>query len=89
LYESTSDGNITLNTISFPSEYVLDEMALAIMPTEWINELHFAAVQGNDMSSLHLIAQIPSEQTSLIAALTGLIESYQFDKLMLLTQPRK
>ncbi|MGM3308495.1 GAF domain-containing protein [Anabaena sp. WFMT] len=89
LYESTSGSDITLNTISFSSEYVLDQMALAIMPAAWIQELHFAAVQGNDMSSLHLIAQIPPEQTSLIAALTGLIESYQFDKLMLLTQPRE
>lgn len=57
------------------------------MPAEWIAQLHYAAAQGNDTESLKLIAQIPSEQASLTAALSRLVETYQFDQLMELTQP--
>jgi hypothetical protein len=52
------------------------------MPSEWIAQFHNAAAQGNDEVSLKLIHQIPSEQSSLIAGLTKLVETYQFDQLM-------
>ncbi len=67
--------------------YRLDAAALTVMPAEWIAQLHFAAAQGNDVTSLKLIAQIPAEQTSLIKALKKLIEKYQFDRIIMLTQP--
>jgi PAS domain S-box-containing protein len=67
--------------------YRLDAATLAIMPAEWIAQLHFTAAQGNDVESLKLIAQIPPEQTSLIKALNKLVENYQFDRLIMLTQP--
>ena len=68
-------------------DYTLDAAALAIMPSEWIAQLQNAAAQGNDATSLKLIAQIPSEQSSLIEALTRLVETYQFDQLMAIAQP--
>jgi CheY-like chemotaxis protein len=63
-------------------DYTLDAAALSIMPFEWITQFHNAAAQGNDEVSLKLIHQIPSEQSSLIAGLTQLVETYQFDQLM-------
>lgn len=63
-------------------DYTLDSAALSIMPFEWITQFHNAAAQGNDEVSLKLIHQIPSEQSSLIAGLTQLVETYQFDQLM-------
>ncbi|GAX37137.1 GAF domain-containing protein [Nodularia sp. NIES-3585] len=75
-----------INQISPSADYVLDAAALAIMPVSWIAKLHQVAAQGNDSSSLHLVAQIPAEHTGLIAALTQLIETYQFDKIIALTQ---
>ncbi|MEA5513009.1 GAF domain-containing protein, partial [Nodularia sp. UHCC 0506] len=69
-----------------PVDYVLDTESLAIMPVSWIAQLHLAAAQGNDSSSLQLVAQIPSEHTHLITALIRLIETYQFDKIMIITQ---
>lgn len=65
----------------------LDASALAIMSTEWIAQFRFAAAQGNDATSLKLIAQIPRQHDSLIEALTSLVESYQFDRLLTLTSP--
>lgn len=67
--------------------YRFDAATLTIMPAEWIAQLHFTAAQGNDVESLKLIAQIPPERTSLIKALNKLVENYQFDRLIMLTQP--
>ncbi len=68
-------------------DYMLDAAALSIMPSEWIAQFHNAAAQGNDEVSLKLIHQIPSEQSSLIAGLTQLVETYQFDQLIAIAQP--
>ncbi|WP_414549022.1 GAF domain-containing protein [Anabaena sp. CCY 0017] len=78
--------NTEVNQVSSSADYVLDTTSLAIMPANWIGQLHLAAAQGNDSTSLQLLEQIPSEQIALIAALTQLIESYQFDKIIVLTQ---
>jgi CheY-like chemotaxis protein len=86
LYAETSGNAISPNSEAHKPK-VLDAAALTIMPAAWITQLHFAAAQGNDTSSLNLIAQIPAEHSSLIAALTNLIETYNFDQLMDLTQP--
>jgi len=80
LYE---DSN---NLVPYQSDLVLSPAALEIMPREWINQLHLMATQGNDTLCFELIAQIPPEHTTLIDALTQLIETYQFDKLVALTQ---
>lgn len=81
VYEKTE-----VSLISPSADFVLDPAALAMMPVSWISQLHMAAAQGNDSSSLHLLAQIPSEHTALIQTLTQLIETYQFDKIIALTQ---
>ncbi len=78
--------NTEVSEISPASNYILAPAALAIMPVSWIAQLHLAAAQGNDSSSLQLMTQIPPEHTDLIAALNQLIETYQFDKILTLTQ---
>jgi signal transduction histidine kinase/DNA-binding NarL/FixJ family response regulator len=77
----------TITNKSVPQQFTLDHTALAIMPVEWIDQLYTAAAQGNDVKSLQLITQIPAEQSALITALTDLVETYQFDKIMAITQP--
>ncbi|HEY9736339.1 MAG TPA: ATP-binding protein, partial [Trichocoleus sp.] len=68
------------------SPNAISEVSLAVMPNEWLAQLHRAAAQGNDALSLKLISQIPSEQAPLMEALTRLVENYQFDQLMVLTK---
>jgi signal transduction histidine kinase/DNA-binding response OmpR family regulator len=89
LYESTSEKTNNSYSITNKSNAILDREDLAIMPIEWTRQLYAAAAQGNDSRCIDLIAQIPPEQTSLIINLTRLIESYQFDKLMLLIQSQE
>ena len=84
--KAVQTGTIASNSKSREPIYKLDAAALLIMPDDWISQLGFAAAQGNDAISLKLIAQIPPEQTSLISALTDLVEKYQFDHLTTLTQ---
>jgi len=87
IYETPQASQISSNSFLNKSEYILNNMALAVMSAEWIAQLHTAAIQGNDTISLNLIAQIPREHIFLIEALTQLIETYQFDQVILLTQP--
>lgn len=67
------------------SNYSLDRKALSVMPFEWIYQFHNAVSRCDDAMSSKLIAQIPAEQNLLIEALTKLVESYQFEQLMELT----
>ncbi|MDX2217160.1 MAG: ATP-binding protein [Oculatellaceae cyanobacterium bins.114] len=78
-----------MNTLAVPtgSAAALKAGALAFMPTAWLNQFHLAIAQGSDSLSLKLIAQIPREHAALIAILTQLVENYQFDQLLTLTQP--
>ncbi|MBD2460168.1 GAF domain-containing protein [Oscillatoria sp. FACHB-1407] len=79
---------LTLNESAAPKPptIALSADALAFMPPSWINQFHLAVAQGSDVLSLKLIAQIPREHVSLIATLTQLVENYQFDQLITLTQ---
>jgi CheY-like chemotaxis protein len=70
-----------------PSDYTLDANDLTIMSSEWIEQLHYAASSCNDSLCLSLIRQIPEEQSQLIEILSELVETYQFDQLINLTQP--
>ena len=86
-YEAATTDAISPNPTQPHSSRTLDAAALAIMPSEWIAQLYNAAVQGNDMVCLKLIAQIPSEQSSLIEALSELVDNYQFDQVMAIAEP--
>jgi two-component system, sensor histidine kinase and response regulator len=83
------DAERLVNPTAAVSPYVsslLDAESLTVMSSEWTAQLHHAAAQGNDAMILKLIAQIPLEYAALIAALRKLVEEYQFDQLMVLSQ---
>lgn len=84
-YQYQSEAPRTIETQT-SSKYRLNTDALTIMPNAWIEQLHHAAAEGNDIKGLQLIAQIPPEYAELSIALTQLLETYQFDQLMTLTQ---
>jgi two-component system sensor histidine kinase/response regulator len=56
------------------------------MPAQWVVQLHNAAAICSDDIVLALIAQIPQENALLIAALTDLVDNFQFEKIIELTQ---
>ncbi|EAW34283.1 GAF domain-containing hybrid sensor histidine kinase/response regulator [Lyngbya sp. PCC 8106] len=69
------------------SNHPLKRIDLAMMSSEWIDQFYQAAAQGSDDICLNLIKQVPSEHSVLIQELAALVESYQFDEIMLLIHP--
>jgi CheY-like chemotaxis protein len=55
---------------------------LAVMPSEWREQLYQAATQVDAEQILQLIDQIPNERASLAHALTDLVEQYRFDRIV-------
>jgi signal transduction histidine kinase/DNA-binding response OmpR family regulator len=85
-YLTDSPETLPGTNSSQSSNYTLDAAALTVMPIAWRQQLHQAATQGDDAKAEKLLAQIPGEQAALGQALTRLVENYQFDQLMMLTQ---
>jgi two-component system, sensor histidine kinase and response regulator len=69
------------------SPLVLDACALQVMPTEWIEQLHYAASQCSDLLIFKLLEQIPQEHAALVQGLTELVENFHFDAVMELAKP--
>ncbi len=86
-FEETNNGAGANYQTQERSDRVLDAKDLEIMPLEWIAKLYQAAAEGDDTVSMKLIHQIPSQQSFLIAGLTNLVETYQFEQLMELAKP--
>jgi two-component system sensor histidine kinase/response regulator len=59
---------------------------LSQMPAEWVVKLHNAGALGSDNLVLELITQIPQENALLIATLSDLVNEFQFEKIIKLTQ---
>lgn len=57
-------------------------LALPIMPKEWFESLHQAAVRGSDAQILALAKALPPEQSALIHALETWVEEFQFDAVL-------
>jgi two-component system sensor histidine kinase/response regulator len=60
--------------------------ALQRMPNEWINQLHHAAAQCNDLLISQLLEHIPPENVTLLNGLLELNENLRFDRIVELTQ---
>ncbi|MGL5082727.1 MAG: ATP-binding protein [Microcoleaceae cyanobacterium] len=59
---------------------------LHLMSTEWQAQLHQAAIIGNDCRMRELVAHIPEDQAAFAAALNDLIEQFEFEQIIHLTQ---
>lgn len=60
---------------------------LAIMPSEWIIQLHQAASSLDHELMNQLIEKIPASNAPLAEALALMVNEFWFDTLMNLTQP--
>ena len=59
---------------------------LAVMPREWLVRMHQAAVEGRDLVLLELIDQIPEAHGELAYSLKALVEQFDFQEVINLTQ---
>ncbi|WAL58588.1 PAS domain S-box protein [Thermocoleostomius sinensis] len=61
--------------------------ALQSMPTDWLMQLNYAARRANEREILQLLEAIPGSQSHLKEAIVELMQSFQLDHLIQLTQP--
>ena len=59
---------------------------LANMPTEWIEQLHQAAIAIDSDLILQLVEQIPGEETNLAQGLTKMLYNFEYDEIIELAQ---
>lgn len=59
---------------------------LANMSTEWIEELHQAAIAVDSDLILQAIAQIPPEKTNLAQKLTKMLKNFEYDEVVNLSE---
>ncbi|MGI0489824.1 PAS domain S-box protein [Pantanalinema rosaneae CENA516] len=58
----------------------------AMMSTEWLQQLHQAAILGSDRQLLQLIEQIPPNYAPLAQTLAHWVDNFQFEQLIHLSQ---
>ncbi|NJR62281.1 MAG: PAS domain S-box protein [Cyanobacteria bacterium CRU_2_1] len=64
----------------------LESPDLAMMPPEWIAQLHQAAIEVDAEQIYHLINQIPKTHSTLAETLSNLIRHFCFDEILNLTE---
>ncbi|MEG4915184.1 PAS domain S-box protein [Microcoleus sp. B7-D4] len=93
LEEETENGE--RGTDCFPSYFCsvasglsdsLDPTLLATLPKEWVVELQDAALCGDDVAIVELVAQLSSDLAQLGSYVTELANQYQFEKILNLIQ---
>ncbi|HEY9646461.1 MAG TPA: GAF domain-containing protein [Chroococcidiopsis sp.] len=84
--ESAPHQNAAHSPQSVQTMQALDHSMLAQMPADWLQRLHQAALQGNDVWIIKLIADLPPEQAIAAQVLHQLAEDFQFDQIIAITQ---
>ncbi|WP_375491915.1 ATP-binding protein [uncultured Nostoc sp.] len=57
-----------------------------VMSAEWLTEFHTAATTGREKRLIALIQQIPDQQSAMVKALNELVDNFEFDTLIELTE---
>ncbi len=83
--ENSKAASWLSHTSSFKSD-LLTIADLGVMPSDWINQLHQAALRINAKQILILIEQIPEPHDHLIKALKDLVDRFCFEEIIALTQ---
>jgi CheY-like chemotaxis protein len=65
----------------------LSPEALAVMPASWVTQLHQAALYADEEIMNQLIEQIPLEHAFLRRALKALVDNFQLEQIIDLTEP--
>ena len=58
---------------------------IAVMPSEWVAQLHNFALKVNAKQIMQLITHIPEQNAYLAMALTSLVNNFEFEKIVELT----
>jgi CheY-like chemotaxis protein len=75
-----------LSSVASPFPDSLDPTLLATLPKVWLLQLEEAALCGDDVAIVGLVAQLSSDLAQLGTYLTELANQYQFEKILNLIQ---
>ncbi|NEP46636.1 MAG: response regulator [Okeania sp. SIO2H7] len=74
---------------SVDSQQALTSEALAVMPAEWLSQMHQAAKALNEGVVLGLIEEMEPEHSSAASSLKDLVHNFRLDVIVDLTEPIK
>jgi PAS domain S-box-containing protein len=84
--EFLSQENSCKLELKFPGDrHKLTPELLMFMPAHWLHQVHTAAARGSDVQLLELLAEIPPPHRSLSQAMMQLVNSFDFEQIMTLT----
>ncbi|MBW4592992.1 MAG: response regulator [Brasilonema angustatum HA4187-MV1] len=86
--ENTTNTNMTSPIRKVVTNSSNLASVMETMPTEWIKQLHNAASGGNDLLILQIMEQIPADKVDLIETLKVLVEDFDFEQVIELTEQR-
>lgn len=72
-----------------PKSSALSLTHLEHMSPEWLTALHQAAIEVDGEAIWQLIQQIPANQRDLVIGLSELVQGYDFDRILELTNPAR
>ncbi|MBF2077649.1 MAG: GAF domain-containing protein [Synechococcales cyanobacterium T60_A2020_003] len=78
-YQEASQSSQAQPLAHTPDEYI---SLLQAMPSEWIEQVHRAASEADDVTILSLLSKIPPEYNSLTKSLKNLADNFLFDKII-------
>jgi PAS domain S-box-containing protein len=86
VYEHNTDSQGMQKQMSGGKGKNLTSDDLAVMPAEWVAQLHQAALEVDADPIFQLIEQIPQSHPALAKGLTDLVHRFRFDEILELTQ---
>ncbi|OKH32951.1 hypothetical protein NIES2119_24765 [[Phormidium ambiguum] IAM M-71] len=92
IYDEQDQLNQELALVSLPTSlakkqsFVLDQQALQIMPTQWIKQLHQAAICADEELIFQLLHHIPDENANLLNALADLVNNFCLEQIIHITE---
>ncbi len=87
IYADSQQSSAVSSPLEAQAEgFMLTAESVSVMPREWVEQLHQAAVKMNAKLVLNLIEQIPEPHTQLANALTQLVDDFCIEAIVDLTQ---
>jgi CheY-like chemotaxis protein len=79
LYEAENQATSTQQSVQ-PLQLTAE--SLTVMPSEWVQQLHHAALAMDDQSVIELIQQIPEKEATLAKILSHLVDNFRLDLIV-------
>ena len=84
IHKQPTKGAITHEQTSSSSPLNELQSKISLMPKQWLQQMHQAAISGDDILANELVSQVPPEYESLKNGLRDLVEDFRLGEISLL-----